>query len=151
MLVLAAASGCCEKESFNAEVERAAIEKTVKDGIGWALTKDLDLLHSVIAQDSNLVIVNPDSSVIRGFDEFRKNEAFWMDPRFKATRFEVRKLKITISRSGTVAWFSCYLDDLCEWDGRPAGWVNVRWTGVVEKRDGRWITVQMHFSFPTKD
>jgi hypothetical protein len=28
-----------------------------------------------------------------------------------------------------------------------ASWENTRWTGVVEKRDGRWVIVQQHFSF----
>jgi hypothetical protein len=27
----------------------------------------------------------------------------------------------------------------------------VNWTGVLEKRDGRWGTVQRHFSFAAKD
>jgi hypothetical protein len=46
-----------------------------------------------------------------------------------------------------VAWWACILDDLGEWDGRPIGWKDTRWTGVLEKRDGRWLIVQMHFSF----
>jgi hypothetical protein len=39
------------------------------------------------------------------------------------------------------------LDDLAEWDGKPTGWKDTRWTGVLEKRDGHWVIVQMHFSF----
>jgi len=46
-----------------------------------------------------------------------------------------------------VAWFFCILDDINEWKGQPATWENTRWTGVLEKRDGRWVTVQQHFSF----
>jgi hypothetical protein len=26
----------------------------------------------------------------------------------------------------------------------------VRWTGTLEKRDGKWVIVQMHFSFSTE-
>ena len=29
---------------------------------------------------------------------------------------------------------------------RPASWEDTRWTGVLEKRDGRWVMVQQHFS-----
>jgi hypothetical protein len=29
----------------------------------------------------------------------------------------------------------------------PANWENTRWTGVLEKRDGRWVIIQQHFSF----
>jgi ketosteroid isomerase-like protein len=72
-----------------------------------------------------------------------------MDPRFKATRFDVRDLRITRSRSGDVAWFSAILDDCGEWDGKPSCWLDTRWTGVLEKREGGWRIAQMHFSFAT--
>ena len=39
------------------------------------------------------------------------------------------------------------LDDMNEWKGQPANWENTRWTGVTEKRDGKWVIVQQHFSF----
>jgi hypothetical protein len=42
---------------------------------------------------------------------------------------------------------SCILDDLAEWDGRPIGWKDTRWTGVLERREGSWRIFQMHFSF----
>ena len=70
-----------------------------------------------------------------------------MSDAFKAVSFEIRDLKINISESGTVAWFSCRLDDFCEINGNPDGWENVRWTGVLEKRQEKWVHVQMHFSF----
>jgi hypothetical protein len=60
---------------------------------------------------------------------------------------DVRDLRVNFSRSGDVAWWSATLDDLGEWDGRPTGWRDTRWTGVLEKRDGAWVIVQMHFSF----
>ena len=31
------------------------------------------------------------------------------------------------SESGTVAWYSCYLDDHGEWNGQSGGWDNARW------------------------
>jgi hypothetical protein len=46
-----------------------------------------------------------------------------------------------------VDWFSCLLDDLNTFKGEPAEWRDARWTGVVEKRDGRWVIVMQHFSF----
>ena len=142
--------GCRQKTDMAAEL--AIVEQTIHDDIGWALTKDIDLLYSITAQDSNLLIINPDSSRIEGFAAFQKvADTFWLDPRFVATHFEVKNLKVNFSQSGTVAWFFCNLDDFGEWDGRPFGWENVRWTGVLEKRDGKWVHTQMHFSFPTSN
>ena len=128
--------------------DKAVIEKTIRDSIGWALTKDRVLAESVLAHDDRLFMFSPDSKgTIAGWDQFVKQFEFWMDPRFKATTFDVRDLRIDLSRSGDVAWWSCILDDLGEWDGRPVGWKDTRWTGVIEKRDGKWLIVQMHFSF----
>ena len=83
-------------------------------------------------------------------DEFRKAESFWMNPDFKAVRYEIRDLKITISHAGDAAWWFCMLDDINEWKGEPANWENTRWTGVLEKKEERWVIVQQHFSFAYK-
>ena len=127
--------------------EKAASEKNIRASIGWALTKDRPLAESVMAHDDRLFIFNPTSQSTVGWDELVKGFDVWMDPMFKATKFDLRDLRIDISRSGDVAWWSGMLDDLGEWDGKPTGWKDARWTGVIEKRDGRWIIVQMHFSF----
>jgi ketosteroid isomerase-like protein len=128
--------------------DRAAVEKAIRGAIGWALTKDRALLERIIAHDADLFIFHPDSkSTVVGWDAFAKLFEVWMDPRFKATSFDVRELRISFSRNGEVAWFSALLDDLAEWDGKPGGWKNTRWTGVLERRGGAWVIVQMHFSF----
>jgi len=139
----------CNQEvtTFNIEVEQPLVEKAIHNSIGWAKNKDIDLLYSIIANDSNYVEVDPGERVVYGFQNFKKAEDFWMSDDFKAIRYEITDLKISFSRSGDVAWFFCMLDDINEWQGQPASWENTRWTGVLEKRDGSWVIVQMHFSF----
>lgn len=128
--------------------ERAVVEQTIRNSIGWALTKDRPLLERIIAHDPGLFIFSPDSkSTTVGWEAFVKGFDFWMDPRFKATGLDIRDLRVTFSRGGDVAWFSAILDDLGEWDGKPVGWKDTRWTGVLERRAGAWVIVQMHFSF----
>lgn len=127
--------------------EKAAIEKVIRDNIGWALTKDRPLLEGTMVHDESLLIINPDSEITAGWGQFVKNFAFWLDPRFKATKSDIRDLRIDVSTSGVTAWWSCILDDLGEWDGKPIGWKDTRWTGVLEKHAGKWLIVQMHFSF----
>jgi ketosteroid isomerase-like protein len=134
-------------ETPDPKSERPLVERAIRNSIGWAKTKDIRLLYSIIANDTDYVEVDPDDRVVKGFEDFKKAEAFWMHPGFKAIRYEIRDLKIRFSRAGDVAWFFCMLDDINEWKGRPANWENTRWTGVLEKRDGRWSIVQMHFSF----
>jgi len=100
-----------------------------------------------MAHDEDLFVLWTDSqSATSGWKEYSKLYDTWMDPRFKATLTEVRDLRVHLSRSGDVAWYSATLDDLGEWDGKPVGDRDIRWTGVLEKRRGKWAVVQMHGS-----
>mgnify|MGYP001282528354 CR=1 FL=1 len=127
--------------------ERQLVEETINNSIGWAKNKDLALLYRTISNDSAFLEVRPGPGIVEGFEEFSKSEDFWMHPDFKAIRYEIRDLKISISGSGDAAWWYCTLDDINEWKGEPANWENTRWTGVMEKRKGSWVIVQQHFSF----
>jgi len=132
------------------EADRIEVEKTINKAIDWALNKDIDGLFSAVAQDGNFFIFHPDSkSTIIGFEAFKSlSERVWMKEAFKATNYAINDLRVTFAKMGNVAWYSCYLDDHAEWNGQPIGWDNCRWTGTLEKRSGKWVTVQMHFSFP---
>jgi len=142
---------CAQAPEVNVEAEKARIEEVVKASIGWAQTKDTDLLYSCFANDEDLFWFTPESAgTTHGFESFKQTVGnVFLNDAFKAIRFEVRDLKINLSRSGDVAWYSCMLDDENEWNGQPASWINVRWTGVLEKREGNWVIVQMHFSHGT--
>ncbi len=131
------------------EAEKAAVATVVHDAICWALTKDRPLQESTMSHTDDLAIFWTDAdTTIFGWNEYVKLFDVWMDPRFEATLTEIRDLRINLSRSGDVAWFTAALDDLSEWDGKPAGARDIRWTGVLEKRDGKWVFVQMHGSLP---
>lgn len=136
-----------KKKKTDKPTDTRIIEMTINEAISWAKTKDFTVSNRIIANDSNYLEVDPDNRLVRGFEEFKKNKKFFTDPRFKAIRYEIRDLRIVFSQSGTVAWYYCVLDDINEWNGKPACWMNTRWTGVLEKRDGKWVIVQMHFSF----
>jgi hypothetical protein len=131
--------------------QRQLIEQTVYDSIAWALTKDRARLESIIAHDQDYFSFHPEGlEGVHGYAEFERGFELWMDPRFVATSTDVRKFRCRISKSGDVAWFSAILDDCYRWDGEPGCWKDTRWTGVLEKRDGRWLIVQMHFSFSSE-
>ena len=149
-MITVLSSACSESGSVQKGDDKLLIEQAINNSIGWASTKDLNLLYSVIANDTAFLEVHPEGKVVRGISEFKKAEAFWMSPDFRAVRYEIRDLNINISESGTVAWWFCILDDINEWKGDPANWEDTRWTGVMEKRDGRWQIVQQHFSFASE-
>jgi ketosteroid isomerase-like protein len=134
-------------------MEKRQIRKVISTSIGWALTKDTELLYGCLAQDEHFFIFHPDSmSTIRGFEAFKRHvERLFLNEAFKATGFEIKELDIHMAESGNVAWFSCFLDDHGEWNGKPASWIDVRWTGVLEKQKDQWKIVQMHFSKASDD
>ncbi len=133
------------------EAEKLKIEAVIENSIGWALTKNKELLFNCFAHDDDLFYFSPrDDGTIHGYEAFvALTEGFFMLDDFKAVRFEVKDLDVKLSRSGDVAWYHARLDDFNEWRGQPANWEDVRWTGVLEKRDDHWVIVQMHFSSPT--
>jgi ketosteroid isomerase-like protein len=135
------------QQVLNQETEKEKIAQTISSVIGWAKDKNLDLFFSVIAHDEDYLSVTPGERVIKRFEDVKKNIPFWMSPDFKYVRHELKDLEITFAKCGEVAWFYCVLDDINTYKGEPSSWENARWTGVVEKRDGRWVVVQQHFSF----
>ncbi|MFC2151038.1 nuclear transport factor 2 family protein [Bacteroidota bacterium] len=137
-----------EITTVNIESEKAIVEETIKNTIAWAKDKDTSLLYSIIANDENYLEVHPENTVVKSITEFKKAEKFWLDPRFKHVKFETWDMHINISQDGTVAWYYCMLNDINDWDGQSVSWENTRWTGVLEKRNGSWRMVQMHFSYP---
>lgn len=124
-----------------------AVEQAIHNVFGWAVSKDFALFFQTIADDSNFISVTPYNRVKFGIKDVKKDSAFWGSPNFKAISHEVYDLKIQFSSSGDVAWFYCVVDDFNEWKGEPANWENVRWTGVLEKRKGKWRIVMQHFSW----
>ena len=140
--------GCdLREDSNNRDAEIEKISRVIDSAIGWFKTKDFSVMFNVFAQDSNFLEVHPDSTVVKGFDQLKKNSDIFKNPVFLYVRHEIWDLKINLSKNGDTAWFFCMLNDISTWKGRQVGWENTRWTGVLEKRNGRWVIVQQHFSF----
>jgi hypothetical protein len=132
--------------------EYEEVKRVIEYSIGWAVEKDFEKMFAVWAQDEHLYHHWLTSkSTTHGFAEFEAHAKSWEDPKFKGTTYKFRDLEITFSRSGDVAWYSCRLDDCYEYEGKPGCVENVHQTGVLEKRDGRWVHVLMHGSYPVDE
>jgi ketosteroid isomerase-like protein len=127
--------------------DREVVKKTIEQSIGWAIEKDFDRMFRLWADDMYHFWLFSDSTVV-GLENFKKYAERWRDPDFRGTRFEFRDLRIVFSRSGDVAWYSCNLDDCGSYKGRETCLKDVFQAGVLEKRDGRWVHVLMHGSYP---
>ncbi len=127
--------------------EHAAVKHAIEQSIGWAIEKDFEAMFRLWADDLLHFWLFSDSIVV-GLDNFRKHAEQWRDPDFRGTRFEFRDLRIVFSRSGDVAWYSCFLDDCGSYKGKEFCLKDVFQTGVLEKRDGVWVHTLMHGSYP---
>ena len=142
-IILLIASGCIRKNTN----DEAVIKKVIHDSFGWALTKDRVLFENIFAHDENFFTYYPDSkSTVVGWSQFEKFLDRWMDTRNVVKSFDIRDLRLVISQTGKAAWFSAVVDDEGEWDGESWGSKDIRWTGVLEKRRGKWVIVQQHMS-----
>jgi ketosteroid isomerase-like protein len=136
------------------KAEKVKIEKTIRDCIEWPFPeKNIDRLYGSIANDPCFFVFHPDSkSTVTSFDDFDKMiKTVFMDDKLRPALTEIKDLRINLSRSGDVAWFSCLLDDCGEYNGRKWEWLNCRWTGLLQNTDGDWKLYQMHFSLPSDD
>jgi len=153
ILIITVLHSCQNKEVeevLDESSEIQLVKQTMDNIFIWAVNKDFSLFYNSIANDSGFISVTPYDRVKFGFNEVRKDSGFWGSPYFRAIRHELRDLHINFSQNKDVAWFFCYLDDINEWKGEPANWENARWTGVLEKRNGKWVIVQQHFSFASE-
>jgi len=127
--------------------DECEITRILHDSFGWALTKDRALFEGIFSKDDGFFTFFPDSkSTVVGWSQFEKFLDGWMDPRNRAKGFDIRNLRIVISKAGEVAWFSAVVDDDGEFDGEPWGAKGIRWTGVLERRGGSWKICQQHMS-----
>jgi hypothetical protein len=124
-----------------------AVKRAIEQSIGWAIDKDFEAMFRL--WDPNMFhFWLFSSSRVVGLDSFRVYAEQWRDPDFRGTRFTFKDLRITFSRSGDVAWYSCFLDDCASFNGKESCLENVFQTGVLEKKDGRWVHTLMHGSYP---
>jgi ketosteroid isomerase-like protein len=124
-----------------------AVKTCIEQSIGWAIEKDFEAMYRLWADDLFHFWLVSDSIIV-GLDSFKNYSERWKDPDFRGTRFEFKDLRIVFSRSGDVAWYSCFLDDCGSYKGKEFCLEDVFQTGVLERRDGRWVHVLMHGSYP---
>jgi ketosteroid isomerase-like protein len=126
--------------------ERKVLEQALKNVFGCDLGKNFKLFNCSIAYDLNFISFSPKKRGNFGFDDVIKDSAFWGNHTFRAIRYELKDLQINYSLSGDVAWYFCYLDLVNKGKDNLTNCENIRWTGVMEKQNGRWRVVMQHYS-----
>ncbi len=66
---------------------------------------------------------------------------------FKERSVAIHVSEIMVGASGSVGWFAAYCD-VKAGKGEEQRSVPANWTGVLEKRDGKWLFILSHYSYP---
>ena len=156
-LVIAAfmATGCTkevEQEEMAPPVdlvaEQAAATAVVNQFLHVWETEDIDLLSKTFAHDPDMVLYGTDAAeVFVGYEALRDNLVAQFES-YEGSRVAVRNQVVKVHASGQVAWFSELVDFRVTVGGEPVSVDGMRFTGVLEKRDGTWQIVQFHGSVP---
>jgi len=110
--------------------------------------KDLGALMNLIAPEATVVFFEADEKGrYVGPDQIKAA--------YENSLKQVKSIKgeykwTSVGSKGDVAWFATevlFNVDTGEDKFKQLG----RWTGVLEKKDGKWLLVQSHFSFPEQD
>jgi uncharacterized protein (TIGR02246 family) len=143
-------NSCSQKQTANTDAERTKVKSVVDNFKNIWETEDMNLVSKIIAHDSDIVIYGTDANENFVGWEAVKGYFSHMFPVIEKTKLRVRNQIIKVAADGNAAWFSETLDWDLMFGGQPAQLPNTRLTGVLEKRDGNWVIVQIHNSIPVK-
>ncbi|MBI2617541.1 nuclear transport factor 2 family protein [Candidatus Gottesmanbacteria bacterium] len=136
------------KKLIDIEAEKAKVKSVIDQFQQIWETKDMELLSKIIAHDAEMVNFGTDA-----FEHFVGWEALKkavekMLPSFENIKIAVRNQVVKVHPSRNVAWFSQVWDWGLMVEGKPVHSEGQRFTGVLEKRNGKWVFVQFHNSVP---
>lgn len=152
LMIVFVFSGCNQK----AKESPAPDLKAEKEKVALVLEKyvianekqDIDLVHEIWAPDSDIVVIgtNSDEKII-GWEAI--SQAYERQfSSFEDTYISVRDQIINIDEFGKTAWFSTIMNYNYIYQGEARQFEGLRFTGVLQKRDGEWYIVQSHISIP---
>ena len=145
-LLLFVLSSCVQQVDFEAEREQinAVLDLCNK---GWE-TQDLAIISNVYAHDSDMIVFGTDlAERFVGWEDLEKSLKK-MFASFNDVTYKISNRTIKIENDGDVAWFTEIQDIKLKVEEEDIELKNGRNTGVLEKRDGKWVIVQSHFSLP---
>ena len=107
---------------------------------------DIDAFSQTMSKDEDMVTFGTDAS--ERWDSWQALEdsvALQFDA-FDVVSVERKNKSIKISNSGNTAWFAETVDWEFLSNGKPEAVKDIRYTGVMDIRNGQWKIVQFHCS-----
>lgn len=147
-VVIVAFSCNAPVEQIDFEAETSEIENALDKYIMANEKEDFVLIESIWAPQEDIVLYGTDSDERlvgwSAIQEVIKRQFSMIENTYISASDQV----IRVSECGNTAWFAERLNYNFIYQGTAHSYDNIRFTGVMEKIDDRWVIVQAHLSLP---
>ena len=142
VLVFLAISSCVEKVDI--EAEKASIQPVLDQYANAWKALDIDKFSKIFSHDEDLMIFDTQNR-FDGWEAWKERLEKSFDL-IKDVKVTFRDYSIIVHPSGKIAWLSTLEDAAWISQDQPDELNGIRVTWVLEKREGRWVIVQGHWS-----
>lgn len=147
-LLMVASSSCDHKKETNCKKDKEAIESLLENYILANENQDVELIEEIWAPDDEIILYGTDSDErLMGWANIKeaiKEQFGYITDTYISASNQFIKLNCT----SNTAWFAETLNYNYMYKGVAHKYEGLRFTGVVEKIDGKWLLVQGHLSLP---
>jgi ketosteroid isomerase-like protein len=150
--ILVVAVSCNEvKTKADCQDDKEAIENLLENYILANENQDFDLIESIWADDEDIILYGTASDErLMGWQSIQDaiTEQFGL---ITDTYISSSNQFIKLNCTGNTAWFAETLNYNYMYKDVANSYESMRFTGVVERIDGKWVLVQAHLSLPALD
>ncbi|MDQ2721592.1 MAG: nuclear transport factor 2 family protein [Bacteroidota bacterium] len=136
----------CSAQTIDIKAEKVKVKLVVDEFYKTFETKDMKLLSGIVAHDSKMVNYGMNANLIFVGWNALQDSLTKMLAVMEKTKMNIKNQVINVDPTGNFAWFSEMCDMDLEYAGHPMQINGQRYTGVLEKRNGKWLIVQFHNS-----
>jgi ketosteroid isomerase-like protein len=139
---------CPPTPEINRTKEKSAIKLVLEKYALANENQDMNMIEDIWCPSESIVSIGTESTErLMGFSQIRTAVQRQFDT-FTETFITYRDQVIEISDDGNTAWFSQRMNYNFIFEGKAHTFKDLRYTGVLTKRDGKWKIVQTHLSVP---
>jgi hypothetical protein len=148
LILILSSCGRNEKPVCDVIEEKTAIKLALQKYIIANEARNISLISELWANDSAVLSIGTDRrDVLRGFDavvaKFEEQYKWFED-----TYISARDIDIYVHPSCETAWFSEVLQYNYTQGEKAIEYTDLRFTGFLEKREGKWVIMHTHLSAP---
>lgn len=146
ILFMFTSCNCPKTQEVDIENERQAIKLVLDKYRNANENQDINMIEEIWCPNETIVSIGTERGErLVGFSEIRSVVHRQFET-FSETYITPANQIIQISEDGKTAWFSQEMNYNFILEGTPYSFKNLRYSGVLIKKEGKWKLVQTHMS-----